>query len=63
MGNKDTVAGLQDLIAQVERGEVHCVALRLFNADGTWEDMVIGGTEEEQAQALADLRAAKDRAN
>ncbi len=55
MGKEDTVAALEDLKIRYERGEFTCVALRVFLADGTWEDMALGGTEEEQEAALADL--------
>jgi hypothetical protein len=47
-----------------ERGELPCVAMRVYNVDGTWEDIVLGGgSEEERANALASLQAAKRRAN
>jgi cupin superfamily acireductone dioxygenase involved in methionine salvage len=59
----DLVAVLNDLQNRFKSGEQICVALRVFTVDGTWEDIVLGGTDEEQAQALANLRAAKSRAN
>jgi hypothetical protein len=62
-GKEDMVDKLEELLARAERGEDFCAALRLYKPDGTWEDVAIGGTEEQQAQALADLRAAKDKAN
>lgn len=63
MGKEDTAAAIDDLRQRFERGELTCVALRVYLKDGTWEDIVLGGDEDEQAEALANLRAAKDRAN
>jgi hypothetical protein len=63
MGRDESVAALQDLIARFERGEVHCAALRLFKPDGSWEDIVVGGDESEQAAALADLQRMHQRSN
>jgi len=63
MGKDDSLRALQDLQERFERGEVRCAALRLFKADGTWEDVVLGGDEEEQAEALADLQRMHSRAN
>lgn len=48
---------LRDMIERAERGTLGCVAFRLYKADGSWEDVALGGTEEEQEQALRDLRA------
>lgn len=48
---------LQRLADQAERGEVVCAALRLFMADDTWKDIVVGGVSDEQrAEALARLQ-------
>lgn len=48
---------LRRLADLAESGEVVCVALRLFMADGTSEDIVVGGVSEEQrAEALARLQ-------
>ena len=55
-GRDEMVRQLEELIARVERGEQFCAGLRLFKPDGTWEDIAIGGTEEEQAEVLANLR-------
>lgn len=57
MGKDASVKALQDLLERFERGEIKCAALRLFKPDGTWEDIAVGGDEEEQAAALADLRS------
>jgi hypothetical protein len=37
--------------------------LRLFKPDGSWEDIVVGGDESEQAAALADLQRMHQRSN
>jgi hypothetical protein len=63
MGQDDTVAMLTKLQERFERGEIQCAALRLFRPDGTWEDIVLGGTPEEQAAALADLQASHRKAH
>jgi len=63
MGKDDSMRALRELQDRFERGEVTCAALRLFKPDGTWEDIAIGGDEDEQAEALADLRRMHTRAN
>lgn len=63
MGKDESVRALRELQERFERGEVKCAALRLFKPDGTWEDVVIGGDEDEQAEALADLQRMHKRAN
>ncbi len=63
MGREDTIAALQELQGQFERGEIRCAALRLFHGDGTWADIVLGGGAEEQARALEDLQRSHERAN
>ena len=42
--------------AEASDGEVECVALRLFDTDGDFEDLVFGGNEKEQHAALMALR-------
>ena len=64
MGKTDTLATLEAIELKFARGELNCIAVRAYNADGTWDDLVIGGdTEEERAQALADLQACKTLGN
>jgi hypothetical protein len=63
MGRTDTVAALEELRAKLESGEVACAALRIFRADGTWQDVALGGDEHDQAEALANLKAAYERSN
>jgi hypothetical protein len=60
---EEMVAAIEDLIRNFENGEVTSAALRVFNADGTWEDISLGDTEEERAAALAALKAAQDGAH
>lgn len=47
---------LAEMLEKAEAGELDCVALRIFRSDGTVEDIAFGGTEEEQAAALAALK-------
>jgi hypothetical protein len=63
MGQDATIAALEEIKAKFERGEVSCVALRLFRPDGTWEDLAIGGDDGEKAEALANMRKLYLQAN
>jgi hypothetical protein len=63
MGKDETLKVLRELQERFERGEIHCAAVRLFKADGTWEDVVVGGNEDERAEALANLQSVHARAN
>jgi len=56
VGKDDTVAMMKKLLAMAERDEIQCGAMRVFKADGTFEDIAFGGTEEERDEALAKLR-------
>ncbi len=48
---------LRRLADRARRGELACIALRLFKPDGTWQDIVLGGTNDDQrAEALARLQ-------
>jgi hypothetical protein len=58
VGAEDTAQVLRNLQAKFACGEIRCAALRLCKADGTWEDVALGGTEEEQRAALDSLREA-----
>lgn len=60
---QDMERALNDLRDRYLRGELRCVALRVFNVDGTWEDVALGGTAEEQAEALENLRQMQQRAH
>lgn len=57
----DMVRVLNELQERFLRGDLKCVALRVFKKDGTWEDIALGGTEEEQAAALENLRRKHER--
>jgi hypothetical protein len=61
MGQSETVAALQELIDKFLTGEITCAAIRLFRPDGTWDDIALGGDEQEQAEALANLQRAHER--
>jgi hypothetical protein len=63
LGTDDVTKALENLKARAERGEVSCIALRLFRPDGCWEDIAIGGTEEERANALEQLKRNQERAH
>lgn len=64
VGQAESVERLKVLIDQAQRGEIDCVAVRLFQSDGTWEDVVIGGaSDEEREAALEALRASHRVAN
>lgn len=61
-GKEESVAALEELLARAERGELGCMALRVYNADGTWEDVVLGAeTEEEREKALSELHESMRR--
>jgi hypothetical protein len=63
-GQDEVVERLKDLIAKAQRGEIACVAVRMFRHDGTWEDVVIGGeSDEERAAALTALQESYRTAN
>jgi hypothetical protein len=62
-GTDRTELELAELLRKAEAGEFPPTALRVFMEDGTYDDMVFGGTEEERAKALAGLRALVARRN
>jgi hypothetical protein len=58
IGREETLAMLARLRRMTESGELtSAIALRLYMADGSIQDVTVGGTAEEQAEALARLRA------
>lgn len=59
LGNEAALAALRELLHEAEHGSLNCVVLRIYRSGGDWEDLVLGGTQEEQARALADLRATR----
>ena len=56
LGKEDVVAELKMLLEKAKRGEVSCVAMRKFKPDGTFEDVVLGGTEEDRAKTLKEFK-------
>ena len=52
MGKEATLAAVEELRAKFEGGEISGAALRVFNADGTWEDLAIGGDDDEKPRPL-----------
>lgn len=64
IGADDTIARLQQLASQLERGEVACAAVRIIKPDGTWEDVVLGnGTAKQREEALRTLKESNRSAN
>lgn len=62
VGPEETQALLRQLLEKAERGELGCTALRLFHADGTHEDVVLGArSATEREEALAHLRKMYDK--
>lgn len=63
-GQQETIDALEELKGRFERGELNCCALRIFKTDGSFEDIVIGGDDdEEREEALAVLHQAYERAH
>lgn len=62
-GKEEVAARLEELRAKAKRGELSCLAIRLFRPDGSFEDVVLGGTEEERAKALDDFKIIYAQAN
>lgn len=63
MGRDDVVDALEDIREKLASGEIHCIALRVFRPDGTWEDIALGGDDDDKARALAQLRRQQDEAH
>ncbi len=55
-GQDQLIAEIEELIALAKQGEIRCGAFRLFNKDGTWKDVAIGGTPEDRERLLHRLR-------
>ena len=47
---------LRDLVRLAQAGD--CTAVRVFSSDGAYQDIVCGGSQEDQAVALERLRKA-----
>ncbi|CAN7782758.1 hypothetical protein LJR175_008242 [Variovorax sp. LjRoot175] len=61
-GQEAVVEHLEKLLAAAKAGELDDVVMahRVFKSDGTFEDIVFGGTDEQRQAALAKLRATDD---
>jgi len=58
-GKEELISKLNDLKERFERGEIRRAAMRVYNADGTWEDVVLGATgDADRDEALEELRRA-----
>lgn len=63
-GNEqEIIAQLENLKARAEAGETIRAAFRLYLADGTYEDVVLAPTKEEEDQLRADLNDAYRKAH
>lgn len=54
-GPEDVAAVLRKLIEDYESGDLTAVSLRVYKADGTWEDLSFGDDAEDRATTLAAL--------
>lgn len=53
----EVVKVLKELSAHAQRGDILSLSVRLYNKDGTYQDIVTGyKTEEERLTMLADLQ-------
>lgn len=52
----ELTAYLEKMLERAKAGELQCFAARVFNKDGTWEDVAAGGTEEQRAALLAKVQ-------
>ncbi|KWT82050.1 MULTISPECIES: hypothetical protein [unclassified Variovorax] len=61
-GQAAVVEHLEKLLVAAKAGELDDVVMahRVFKSDGTFEDIVFGGTEEQREPALAKLSATDD---
>lgn len=54
-GPEDMGRVLRELIERFESGEMTAVSLRVYKADGTWEDLSLGEDAEDRATTLTEL--------
>lgn len=54
--SEEMIETFDELAKRFESGEIKCCALRLYMPDGTYQDVTIGGTEEDKQVALAELK-------
>jgi len=62
-GKEEALKVLRVLKQKFERREITCATLRIYKTDGTWEDRVIGGDQDERYAALAELQRVGQTAN
>jgi hypothetical protein len=62
-GKEKALKVLRDLKQKFERREITCATLRIYKPDGTWEDRVIGGDQDERDAVLAILQRVGQTAN
>ena len=59
LGKDAAVATLRERLHEAERGSLNRIAPRVYRVGGS-DDLVLGGTAEEQAKALSDFLAMKE---
>lgn len=52
----EMIKHLKAMLEKAKAGELGCVAYRIFKKDGTFEDVAVGGTEEQREALLAKIR-------
>lgn len=57
----DMAAELEELLRRAKAGEPITGVMRVFNSDGTWQDVVFGESEEEKAALLVEFQALHKR--
>ena len=57
-GQEALLAALEDLTRKIGSGEIAAASLRVFMADGTWEDVALG-TNAEDREAVMKMLLAK----
>ena len=56
-GQAALIAALEDLTRKIESGEIAAASLRVFMADGTWEDVALGANDEDREAVMKMLLA------
>jgi hypothetical protein len=61
-GQDALVEHLEQMLAAAKAGELDdlVIAHRIFNSDGTYEDVAFGGTDEQRRALLAKLNTSDD---
>ena len=62
-GREAMIAAIEDMTRKFESGEIAAVSLRLFMADGTWEDVALGENAEDREAIMKMQRAEYTAAN